>query len=105
MAVQVMQQKTSRPVQFEITKQTCNSIGRWMAHEHLANDNYLFPSRIHDYSHLSTRRYARTVRRWVEQIALGPIHYGIHTMRRIKETLNLSTNKKFKRVKTAFGPY
>ena len=45
-----MQQKTSRPVQFEITKQTCNSFGRWVAHKHLANDNYLFPSLIHDYS-------------------------------------------------------
>jgi len=100
-----MQQKTSRPVQFEITEQTCNSIGRWMAHEHLAKDNYLFPSRIHDSSHLSTRRYARIVHRWVEQIGLDPIHYGTHTMRRTKATLSIPTNKKLKGGTTAFGPY
>ena len=105
MAVQVIQQKTSRPVQFEITKQACNSIGRWMAHEHLASDNYLFLNQIHDYSHLSTRRYARTVHRWVEQIALDPIHYVTHTMGRTKATLSIPTNKKLKGGKTAFRPY
>lgn len=31
----VMQQKTSRPVQFEITEQTRNSVDKWIDHEHL----------------------------------------------------------------------
>ncbi|PPC80889.1 MAG: integrase, partial [Methylotenera sp.] len=44
----VMQQKTSRPVQFEITEQTRNSIARWIDHAHLSSDTYLFSSRIHD---------------------------------------------------------
>ena len=104
MAVQVMQQKTSRPVQFKITKQTCNSIGRWVAHKHLANDNYLFPSRIHDYSHLSTRRYAWIVHRWVEQIGLDSIHYGTHTMLRTKVALRIPADKKLKGGTTSFGP-
>lgn len=57
----VMQQKTSRPVQFEITEQARNSIAQWIAHKHLSSDSYLFPSRIHDSTHLSTRQYARIV--------------------------------------------
>ena len=104
MAVQVIQQKTSRPVQFEITKQACNSIGRWMAHEHLASDNYLFLNQIHDYSHLSTRRYAWIVHRWVEQIGLDPIHYGTNTMLRTKVALGIPADKKLKGGITSFGP-
>ena len=36
-----MQQKTSRPVQFQITDQTRNSTAQWMAHEDLGSDSYL----------------------------------------------------------------
>lgn len=57
----VMQQKTKRPVQFEITEQTRESISRWIAHSSLKFDRYLFPSRNSNSSHLSTRQYARIV--------------------------------------------
>ena len=99
----VMQQKTSRPVQFEITEPTRISIAQWMAHEHLGSDSYLFPSRIHDSPHLSTRQYARIVHHWVEQIGLDPINYGTHTMRRTKATLIYRRTKNLRAVQLLLG--
>lgn len=43
----VMQQKTKRPVQFEITEQTRDALLGWINHAHLKSDDYLFPSRVH----------------------------------------------------------
>jgi integrase len=51
----VMQQKSGRPVHFEITEQTRKSITEWIKASELKSDNFLFPSRIHDSLHLSTR--------------------------------------------------
>jgi hypothetical protein len=51
----VIQRKTGRPVQFEITEQTRAAIGDWLANSGLANASYLFPSRFHDRAqHLDT---------------------------------------------------
>ena len=80
----VIQMKTERPVQFEITEQTRASIHDWMATEQLGNGQYLFPSRVHDQPHLSTRQYARIVHQWVEQAGLDSTAYGTHSMRRTK---------------------
>jgi integrase len=99
----VMQQKTSRPVQFEITEQTRNSIAQWIDHEHLNSDNYLFSSRIHDSLHLSTRQYARIVHKWVEQIGLDPSNYGTHTMRRTKASLIYRRTKNLRAVQLLLG--
>lgn len=98
-----MQQKTSRPVQFEITEQTRNSVSQWINHEHLGNDNYLFPSRIHGSTHLSTRQYARIVNHWVEQIGLDPSNYGTHTMRRTKASLIYRRTKNLRAVQLLLG--
>jgi hypothetical protein len=65
-----MQRKTSRPVQFEITEQTRQSVLAWMDRRQLAGSEYLFPSRVSDSPHLSTRQYARIVTNWVESIGL-----------------------------------
>lgn len=99
----VMQQKTSRPVQFEITEQTRNSIAQLIDYEHLSPDSYLFSSRIHDSLHLSTRQYARIVHKWVEQIGLDPINYGTHTMRRTKATLIYRRTKNLRAVQLLLG--
>jgi len=53
----VMQKKTQRPVQFEITEQTRDAVG------------------------------ARIVGFWVDSIGLDPAAYGTHSMRRTKPTL------------------
>ena len=80
----VIQMKTTRPVQFEITEQTRAAIRDWMTSAQLGTGQYLFPSRVHDQPHLSTRQYARIVHRWVEQAGLDGAAYGTHSMRRTK---------------------
>jgi integrase len=57
----VMQQKTQRPVQFEITEPTRKAISAWIRLAALKTEDYLFPSRWQRSPHLSTRRYARIV--------------------------------------------
>jgi integrase len=44
--VMVLQQKTGRPVQFEITEQARRSIAAWIDRRALASDDFLFPSRM-----------------------------------------------------------
>ncbi|MFT5134154.1 MAG: integrase, partial [Gammaproteobacteria bacterium] len=51
----VLQQKTGRPVQFEITEQTREAISDWMASAKLSQSGYLFPTRLAASKHLSTR--------------------------------------------------
>ena len=99
----VMQQKTSRPVQFEITEQTRKSIAEWLKLADLKSDNFLFPSRIHESPHLSTRQYARIVNDWVEEIGLDPTSYGTHTMRRTKPTLIYRRTKNLRAVQLLLG--
>jgi len=65
----VLQQKTQRPVQFEITEPTREAVGVWIGHAGLSADSSLFPSRLHGSAHLSTRQYARIVDSWVRQLA------------------------------------
>jgi integrase len=66
----VMQQKTHRPVQFEITATTRETLGKWIEVAGLKSENFLFPSRLHKSPHLGTRQYARILERWVEQWVL-----------------------------------
>jgi integrase len=44
--VTVMQQKTKRPVQFEIMEQTRKALESWIRIAHLQGEDFLFPSRI-----------------------------------------------------------
>jgi integrase len=80
----ITQRKTGRPVQFEITEQTRAAIRDWLADEAPGDAQYLFPSRVHDQLHISTRQYARIVHRWVEYAGLDGSAYGTHSMRRTK---------------------
>lgn len=54
----VMQQKTKRPVQFEITQITRDALQAWIKQAKLKSEDFLFPSRLHDSPHLGTRQYA-----------------------------------------------
>jgi integrase len=51
----VIQKKTGRPVQFEITEQTRRAIGEWIADLGTSKGPHLFPSRFEERPHLSTR--------------------------------------------------
>jgi integrase-like protein len=44
----VMQQKTQRPVQFEITEQTREAVANGIGRARLKPEDYLFPSRLHE---------------------------------------------------------
>lgn len=82
--VTVVQSKTQRPVQFEVTENTHASISAWVARPEMIGCAYLFPSRFHDRPHVSTRQYARLVHDWVSAIGLEPSGYGTHSLRRTK---------------------
>ena len=75
----VLQQKTQRPVQFEITQPTREALEAWIKSAGLKSDSFLFPSRVNTSPHLGTRQYARIVHDWVGEI--GPRPYGVrHTL-------------------------
>jgi integrase len=99
----VMQQKTSQPVQFEITSPTREAVTEWIKQADLSNDDYLFPSRVHDSPHLGTRQYARILDSWIEEIGLDPTAYGTHTMRRTKASLIYRRTKNIRAVQLLLG--
>ena len=99
----IMQQKTQRPVRFEITSRTRSSIERWIEGTKLSSSSYLFPSRITGSLHLSTRQYARIVESWVAGIGLDPASYGTHTLRRTKATLIYRRTKNLRAVQLLLG--
>src|ERR1700693_2575815 len=80
----IIQKKTGRPVQFEITEQTRASIRAWLPEVEAGKGQYLFPSRFRGQPHLSTRQYARIVHAWVESAGLDSSAYGTHSLRRTK---------------------
>jgi integrase len=85
--VVILQQKTGRPVQFEVTEQARRSLARWLEATRLVETDWLFPSRMNPEAHLTTRQYARLVRKWVSLVGLDPAAYGTHSMRRTKVSL------------------
>ena len=99
----VMQQKTHRPVQFEITEQTRTALETWIHQAKLRSEDCLFPSRLHASDHLSTRQYARIVKAWVHAIGLDPAMYGTHTMRRTKASLIYRRTKNLRAVQLLLG--
>jgi integrase len=80
----IVQKKTGRSVQFEITEQTRNSIAKLLPQLRAVGSVHLFPSRSHTPACLSTRQYARIVHGWVAAIGLDASAYGTHSMRRTK---------------------
>ena len=63
----------------------------------------LFPSRISNLPHVSTRQYARIVHQWVAAIGLDPTVYGTYTMRRTKATLIYKQTKNLRAVQLLLG--
>ncbi|MGA2553091.1 MAG: tyrosine-type recombinase/integrase [Burkholderiaceae bacterium] len=99
----VMQKKTQRPVQFEITEQTRKAIKAWIESAHLGSQSFLFPSRLSDSPHLSTRQYARIVESWISSIGLDPAVYGTHSLRRTKAALIYRRTKNLRAVQLLLG--
>ena len=99
----ILQKKTQRPVQFEITSRTRHSLTEWIRLANLGRTAYLFPSRLHGCIHLSTRQYARLVESWIADIGLDPSAYGTHSLRRTKASLIYRRTKNLRAVQLLLG--
>jgi len=80
----IVQHKTGRPVQFEITEQTRASLQDWLIVRPPDRGPYVFPSRVRSQPHLAARQYARIVHGWIESAGMDSTAYGTHSMRRTK---------------------
>jgi integrase len=83
----IAQLASQRAIRFEISDETRDAVAAWIAYEKLKAGQYLFPSRLSESPHLSTRQYARLVASWVESIGLDPGVYGTQSLRRTKAAL------------------
>ncbi|AUH51792.1 integrase [Chromobacterium sp. ATCC 53434] len=100
----VIQRKTQRPVQFELTEPTRSAVAAWIEKAHLrGGDQYLFPSRVKCSPHISTRQYARIVHHWAAAAGLDSSIYGTHSMRRTKATLIYKRTKNLRVVQLLLG--
>jgi len=99
----VVQRKTQRPVQFELTEPTRCAVSAWIEKANLKPEHYLFPSRLAKSPHVSTRQYARIVHQWVATIGLDSTVSGTHSMRRTKATLIYKRTKKQRAVQLLLG--
>ena len=79
----IVQHKTGRPVQFEITEQTRASLQDWLK-ARPAGRGPTFPSRVHNQPHVTARQYARIVHGWIQGAGMDSSEYGTHSMRRTK---------------------
>lgn len=80
----IVQQKTGRPVPFEITEPAREALMQWLDLRGRRLDDWLFPSRSNAGRHIGTRQYARLVDSWVRMIDLNPSAYGTRSLRRTK---------------------
>jgi integrase len=99
----VVQQKTGLPVRFEVTEETRTAVQAWITMRNLAATDFLFPSRHQRSGHLSTRQYARIVKRWISLIDKDPYDYGTHSLRRTKATLIYRHTKNLRAVQLLLG--
>jgi integrase len=83
----VRQKKTDRPVRFEITEQSRQSVDEYLRLTKRRPGSFLFCGRRKGGGKLTTRQYARLVSAWTGMIGLDASLYGTHSLRRTKATL------------------
>ena len=86
-SAKIIQKKTGKPVQFEITKQTREALIDWIEHKKLKIYDWIFPSRKNRDLAITTRQYGRIVKNWIGSIDLPKSSYATHSLRRTKATL------------------
>jgi len=99
----IVQQKTAQPVRSELTEQTREAVETWITKAKPTGHQFLFPSRITQSPHISTRQYTRIVKRWIFLAGLAPGDYGTHTLRRTKATLIYRRTKNLRAVQLLLG--
>ncbi|WP_301751125.1 tyrosine-type recombinase/integrase [uncultured Erythrobacter sp.] len=99
----IIQRKTGRPVQFEVTADARTSLATWLLRRGGAIDDFVFPSRIRSGHPMSTRQYARLVDEWVTAVGLRREDYGTHSMRRTKAAMIYRTTGNLRAVQILLG--
>ena len=99
----VTQQKTGRPVQFELLEAARSSLQAWLEYRGGKLDDYAFPSRTDHVSHIGTRQYARLVDEWVTAIGLRREDYGTHSLRRTKASIIYKATGNLRAVQLLLG--
>ncbi|AKS46050.1 Phage integrase family protein [Octadecabacter temperatus] len=82
--VSVIQSKSKKPIQLELTENTRDTVFEWVRSPEMIGCRFMFPSCFRDRPQISTRQYGRLVRDWVKAIGLESSGYGTHSMRRTK---------------------
>jgi integrase len=83
----VRQRKTGRPVKFEITEQTRQSVNDYLRSTEKKPGEFLFTSRRGRLRCLTARQYARLFSEWIMGIGMDASVFGTHSIRRTKATL------------------
>lgn len=99
----VIQQKTGRPVQFELMGDVRASLLAWLERRGGSVDEHAFPSRVGRENHLSTRQYARLVDEWVTAIGLRRAEYGTQSLRRTKASMIYKATGNLRAVQILLG--
>ncbi len=99
----VRQKKTGRPVKFEITELTRQTVDDYIFAERKSSGEFLFTGHRGKKTTLTTRQYARLVKAWVASIGLDPSVFGTHSLRRTKATLIYRRNGNLRAVKVMLG--
>lgn len=83
----IVQQKTKRPVQFELIGTARKTLRVWPDRRVGTLTDFAFPSRNVYMAHMSTRQYAHLVHEWVVGIGLPAQEHGTHPLRRTKASI------------------
>lgn len=99
----IIQQKTGKPVQFELMADARKSLLAWLERRGGYIDDFVFPSRVDYLGHLSTRQYARLVDEWVTAVGLNVREYGTHSLRRTKASMIYKATGNLRAVQILLG--
>jgi integrase len=80
----VRQEKTGRPVRFELSEQTRQAVDDYLKAADKMPGEFLFTGRR---GPLTTHQYPRLVSDWIGSVGLDPRLFGTHSLRRTKATL------------------
>ena len=99
----IRQRKTGRPVKFEISEQTRQSVDDYLKMKRKESVDFLFTGHCGEGRCLTTRQYARLVSSWIGLIGLDPSLFGTHSIRRTKATLIYRKTKNIRAVQILLG--
>jgi site-specific recombinase XerC len=99
----IVQQKTKRPVQFELMDSARKTMHAWLERRGGTLNDFVFPSRNDYMAHMSTRQYARVVHESVVGIRLPAQEYGTHSLRRTKPSIIYKATGNLRAVQILLG--